>query len=842
MAAAATMRFLLGGGLGLLLTALSAADAVVIPAKTTEEVTAKATDYPALCQMAEANRDWDSAWEFAEKWAASTDPQVRRAGVAKLLDLSLHREKVDLDKLADLARDAGLPPSEQILWRSRTALKDHRYEAAEDLLAPLIAEGTLSREELSRALRLRVLAQLGLKRYSEAAETAERRQTVAPNGDEQFDAACYRIYALAMSGKEADVRDLLTKTAAEFPRRTEDLADLQMLLAVRREDWQEFQKLFDAKEQRGLPPHASGWFFTACREAALHADKTDDPQSAVRLRRAVLRATETERGRRQAMLELLLTLENHRKWKEIAETIHLFLEWYPAVSDRLELELQAARHLVKAEDTEDALKIYDRILERKEADRAAIALEAARQCGAWSFADAERKYLRLALQYARTPEVRQEAFFQLGEHHDRAGADPAALDAFRLAASTQGPRAEEARFRQMVTLLKMKDYRTAQQVAETLRQAAAPEIRAAALYHIASLYEKNGQPAQAAAEYQAFIKEFPQSEFTAAARYNAALIAEAAGDPDETARRFDDFLKHSPKHALASNALYKLFLAQTRGGHLADARATGERLAAEFPESPFTAAALFSLADRAGEEKRFNDALEYLNRIEKLPARLAGTSARVLFDRAVIHAKLDNPRKALEQLDKLLSSYASDPVAADAAELAGYLHSRLGDYNAGAAAYLRAAQLRPGGAFAAECQEHRADCVFLLGSASENAEQLRQAEQEYRALYQKGIRPWTPILFKIGRCLEALNEPAAARKVYAELLYRAAAERRQGIRPDQPWCSKALYAAIRFDCAQRNLDGARSALRLIRLAREAGLEQNGELESAERELRSKYKL
>ena len=830
------MRFLLSG---VLLTAFWAAAADATPEK--------AADLPSLCRMAETNRDWSSAWGFAEKWASSSDPATRRAGVAKLLDLALHRENVDFDKLTRTARDAGLSEAELALWQIRVDLTANRYEAAEKQLEPLIAAGKLSREQLSHALRLQTFALLGLKRYPDAVQSSERRLTVAPTTAERFDAACYLAYALTLGDRNDSAQELVTKIAADYPQYSGELADLQLLLAVRRGNWDDFQKQFNEKAPVEHSRRRSGWYFSACREAAALAEKNGDRAMAVRLRREALRTADFERDRRQAMLELLSTFDRFGMWKDISEAINLYLEWYPNAPDRIDLELQAARHLVKAGDIRSALKIYDGILGEKSADapgcdRSAVALEAARQCGAANLADEERVYLQHALRHAGTPEARQDAFFLLGEHHGRAGADQAALDAFRMAASTQGPRSEEARFRQMIILLKNKDYRSAQQIAETLRKASSPDIRASAQYHLAALHEKLGRPAQAATEYQAFAKEFPQSKLAPAALYNAALIAESIDDPEETVRRFEAFLKHSPKHRLASNALYKLFLAQIRAGHPADARAAGERLAAEFPESPFAAAALFSLADRAEEEKHFTDALEYLNRIEKMPIRLSGTQARVLFDRAGIHAKLDDPRKALELLDKLLAAYASDPVAADAAELAGVLHSRLGDYTAGAAAYYRAAQLRPGGAFAAACLEHRADCIFLLASAAENVEQLRLAEQEYRALYRKGLRPWTPLLFKTGRCLEALNEPVEARRVYAELLYRAAAERRKGVRPSQPWCSKALYAAIRLDCARRSLDGARNALRLVRLAREAGLEQNGELESVERELRSKYKL
>ena len=102
--------------------------------KVTAETTAKTTDYPTLCRMAEANRDWTSAWGFAEKWAAATDPAVRRAGVVKLLELALRRESPDFEKLTKQATDAGLSPEELIFWHSRVALKQHRYQDAEKLL------------------------------------------------------------------------------------------------------------------------------------------------------------------------------------------------------------------------------------------------------------------------------------------------------------------------------------------------------------------------------------------------------------------------------------------------------------------------------------------------------------------------------------------------------------------------------------------------------------------------------------------------------------------------------------------------------------------------------------
>ena len=252
-------------------------------------------------------------------------------------------------------------------------------------------------------------------------------------------------------------------------------------------------------------------------------------------------------------------------------------------------------------------------------------------------------------------------------------------------------------------------------------------------------------------------------------------------------------------------------------------------------------AALFHMSDRAAAENRHGAALEYLARVEKLPYRNPGVLARVLFDRASIHAKLDNPRKALELLDKLLAAYAADPVAADAAELAGFLSSQLGEYVPGAVFYARAAQLRPGGVFASGCLERHADCLFSAGVGGNAGEMIVQAEKEYRSLLEKG-RAYAPLLFKIGRCREAAGDREGAIRIYTEVLYRQAADRGQGVHPDPVWAPKSLYAAIRLNRAKRSLEGARNILRLISLARKIGLETDRGLETIERELQTKYKL
>lgn len=797
-------------------------------------------NYQSLCQMAELHRDWVAAWGFAEKWAASGNAETRKSGVRKLLELSFHRSDADPDKLLAMAAEAGLAPSELQLYQARVALKKRDYARASQLLEKLAADPRLDRKEQSGIAHLLTLAKLGAKDYATAATHAERRMVLAANEGERLQSACYRVYALAEQDPEA-AQTLLNSLTAAYPAYAAELSDLQMLLTAKRGDWKDFAVRLDSRGNA----KGSFWYLAACQAAAEHAEKSSDWQEAIKMRRAALLAAEEDEDRKVTVLQLLGALDRAQAWKEMAQTLELYLTWYPETPDRQKLQCQAARYLVKAGEIPAALKLYDAVIgsgKIADAERFAAAMEAAEQCGARKMAAEELNYLQSAVRYAPTPESRQEASFRLGTYYDRAGEHKPAQEAFQNAAAMKGPLQEKARLFRLQSLIRSRDFAEAMTVAADLCKAQAPDLRAAARYHLASLYEKTGDKTRAAKEYQAFAKEFPESEFAAPALYHAALIAEESGDIAETVRRLQAFIQFAPKHELTPNALYKLMVTLQDTGKMEEATGTAEQLVRDFPDSLFAAAALFRLVDRAVAENHHGTALEYLTRIEALPLQHSGLRARVLFDRASIHARLDNPRKALELLEKLLAAHAADTTAADAAELAGFLSARLGEYVQGAAYYARAAQLRPGGVFAFGCLERRADCLYSAASGSGgSAEDLKQAEAEYKALLDKG-RAYAPLLFKMGRCREAAGDVQNALRIYTESLYRQAAERSAGIHPDPVWGPKTLYAAIRLNRAKRSLEGARSTLRLIALARQIGLPVDSGMETIEQELQAKYQL
>ena len=812
--------------------------------KKSESDGGAALDYPSLCKMAEMHRDWDAAWGFAEKWAESADPAVRAEGIRKLMELSFYRSGADSGKLTAMGAGAGLSVNDLQLYQARIALKQREFRRASLLLEKLASGSGLSREELSRVMHLQVLAKIGEKEYPAAAELAERRAGLAGDDGERFQASCYLVYALALGGKDAEAQNQLNSLIAAYPARSRELADLHLLLTALRGDWKAVRA---AAAERGRNAAGSAWYLAACRAAAEHAEKQKDWKAALQWRDLALNAAVEEDDRKQAVLHLLSVQERCEAWKEMAGTLELYLTWFPGTPDRQKLQCQAARYLVKAGDVPGALKLYDAVLAAENAsaaNRFTAALEAAGQCGARNLVREELRYLESAVRYAPSAEDRQLACFRLGEYYERTGAFKRAQEAFLSAAEEKGPLKEKAQLFRLQSLIKSKDFTEALDVAAGLCKASAPDLRAAAHYHMASLHEKTGDLARAAAEYQDFAKRFPESDFAAPALYNAALIAENAGNAAETIRRWQAFLQFAPRHTLAPNARYKLMTAFDLAGKVEESADTAEELAKDFPESLFAAAALFRLVDQASAANRHGAALEYLARIEALPHRNPGIAARVLFDRASIHAKLDNPRKALELLEKLLGSHAADPVAADAAELAGYLSALLGEYISAAGFYVRAAQLRPGGVFASGCMERYADCLFSSAAGSDSGtadETLRKAETEYRSLLQKG-RAYAPLLYKIALCREAAGDEPEAIRICTEILYRQAADRHQGVHPDRVWAPKALYAAIRLNRARRSLEGARSALRLIALARQIGLEKDGRLDVIEQELQAKYKL
>ncbi len=796
-------------------------------------------NYPALCRLAEQNGDWNSAWNFAEQWAASTDPAVRRQGVEKLLELSLRRMVRNPEKLLQQAQASGVSPENIALWNVGRQISGGDCAGAVKQLEPLIASPSLNRKQLIAGLKLLYAAQMGQKKFSEAADIARRREVIEDSPSAKFDALACRIYALSEAGRLPEARELLTTVQAGYPAFSETLADLQMLLDARSGNWKAFEKNFTERRGKG-----SGWYYAVCRAGAIHAETLSKPEEAIRYRRAALQAASGDFERKQAMLELLTLLDKNHRWEELAQVIAMYLEWYPECPERERLERRAAGCLFRAGKYPAGRQLYEEILARENISggkRFETAVEAADQCAVHRMTAEELKFRRMAMRYARTAAERQSAGYQLGAYYDRHGKHQLALEAFRGAMQETGPLQEKAGFARLQTLQKVGMFAEALAAAEKLTLSKDPALRCAAFYYVAKLHEKTERPRLAADEYLEFVRKFPQSELAVPALYNAALIAEQLGDYGEAARRFRDFTARFPKNPLTPNAGYRLMLMLERSGKTDEAEKAAEALTAAFPESPFSAAVLFHLVDRAKLETRYAVALELLNRIENLPHPGAGILPRVLYDRAVIHAKLDNPRKALELLDRLLTVYAADPAAADAAELAGYLHCRQGEYFQAAACYGRAAQLRPAGQVAAAMLERQADVLYAAGTESRKQEWLQQAETIYTGLLKKGGH-YASLGFKLGRCLEAEGKLRAAQKQFVEVLYRSAADQQNKIPPDRVWCSKSLYAAVRLCRLRNSLDGARQACRLLSLARTMGLEENGEYETLERDLQAKYKL
>ena len=123
-----------------------------------------------------------------------------------------------------------------------------------------------------------------------------------------------------------------------------------------------------------------------------------------------------------------------------------------------------------------------------------------------------------------------------------------------------------------------------------------------------SLAQRMGRPDrdltathQAVEAYQDLLRLYPTSEYAAQAREKIRLVEEnlaeheyVVGDfylryrlPRAAAERFDYLLETYPAYSDKERVLYKLGVARARGRQPAEARETFERLAREFPESPY---------------------------------------------------------------------------------------------------------------------------------------------------------------------------------------------------------------------------------------------------------------
>jgi len=338
--------------------------------------------------------------------------------------------------------------------------------------------------------------------------------------------------------------------------------------------------------------------------------------------------------------------------------------------------------------------------------------------------------------------------------------------------------ATKAAFLQGRSLVNLQDFDEAAAVFRTLytTQPASP-FADDALFEYAGILAERGRWSEAASTYAGLAERYPASPLAEEALYKRAEVLGAAGQNQQAKEAYFEYRRRFPKGRLVDASLYWGGIAAYELGEKFEAVLHWERLAQEYPESPFVVDALRRTAEAYADRGDYRRAIQLYTtlrerfpdeaqsygvgrRLDELRYQLQGLSDREALLSSIVGreggARTQKGREAMIELSRMYIYEGSGRIdlayqmlesvvekqepetAAQAQYLIGEYHYRKGDTVRAAQEFLKAAYTNPGDRDLMAASIYRAaEMMSLAGRRADVRELTGRLEQHFPD------SPWT---------------------------------------------------------------------------------------------------
>jgi len=287
---------------------------------------------------------------------------------------------------------------------------------------------------------------------------------------------------------------------------------------------------------------------------------------------------------------------------------------------------------------------------------------------------------------------------------------------------------------------------------------------------------------EAAAEYRAYLKQFPEGEHRPEALYRLGESEFALGQHARAIEAFDQLMAAFPQHALAPTATGRKGVALYQLGKTDEAVAVLGPIAVSQAEPEIRAGALYFLGRAHFDAKRMDEAAASFNTlIDTLPDSSYAPLAR--YQLAYVFLAQGNVEQAAVTFSELASQApAAEELRREARFRAAEAYDKLGWHDAAVRAYEQVQAEFPK-------TEHADRAVFGHAWSLYHATQYDQSAAVAQGLLKS--KPDTPqaagLRYLLGNCFqqtgktaEALAEFQRVQKDYADSEYAARAQYKEG--------------------------------------------------------------
>ncbi len=779
-----------------------------------------------LGERAFRHKLYDRAENFFQRYKveAANDKQALKDACECLISTYIRQARADAAQKELDSLDKQFPDSDRLrrsLYQAEIFLLKKQPEKAETTLQKALAPGQPVIGDLYfQMLSCQGFALAEQKKWAAASEVFGLLRRIAA-GTAWEKKAYLQELNNAIRSRDYKLAAKLLDDSGKY-RKDSDYLEIQkmrLLLYLEEKKLSEFKKAYTAAK---FPDTPDAGLFNLDMIAAKNFIAAQKLKDAIFFMERAVKYAPSSAARRDSLLRLTSLYESAGDKKAAAKTALDYSDLFPTAENASTMRLKAADLLAGSGEMDKAIKICTELTldsKIKPEEQAAAAIAAAEFSASQKKWNEAEKFCRFVDNLKCSATITGQGLFLMGEMRLKRQLYRGAADVFLELANKNSDWEARARY-EAARALEMAG-EPVMVLAEVKKLLVMPKLPAelipGILYMDAAALDRLDRDKEAIGVFAEMAKKYPTHKLADDAMFKAGRLAFASGDYALAAKCFEEFATGAfAKSKFAPNALYKGIYADVfRKNNDAAAKKLAV-LRKQYPESEFTAAAMFRQADELFTAGRYDAALNVLADMEEVFKKNKNIMPRILSAQMSAQAKLGNTINALKLLDLTQKSYPDFTGLSEMLFLAGDLASKAGDYEKAREYFQAVPPLRPGSLLAAAAHGRAGDSLFALYNKTFSKQYLKAAELEYLEILKiKNIPSLIRVQtdYKLGRCYEIEYQQIRATDENDE---KVKAQRRQTLDyynsavfagvPDvgavkdaeKIWIVKAAYAAARI--------------------------------------------
>ena len=639
-------------------------------------------------------------------------------------------------------------------WKAEILLKKGQTENAANIFKDILKNASKDEKKLT----INILTGLGIaeirqEKWKEAEKNFLSLKKIGVGTKVETTATQQLILINIIQGNIEEAKRLLQESTTDKKQLTEKMRLLNIFTLIKEKNYTEALQKYTALKKSTIAPNTF-WYILAATFANSYIELKDYKQAVPLLEDASIMAPNLYYKEKTTLILINTLLKAGGQSKKIVSTATFFLDNFPNTAVKDKILLRLIEILIKDKEYTKAVDCTSKYLNLSvpsTSDKIKIACETGQVLLYIKKDNEAMKYFKYIADNGTNSIEKSKGKYWYAETVLLEGKYEQALNLFSELKKDTTHWKEKCTYKIAEIYIKQKNIKKAAEALEALI-ATYPKCKLlpSPVFLYAITLKKMGKTEDAISVFAKFAKDNPTDKNASQAYFNAGSLSLNTGNYAQGIDYFQKILANYKKTDKTPNVLYKLLYANYLANNSEASTKYADRLLKQYPNSEFVLQTLFWKINYYINNKRYNDALESLAKIEKKFTEKPLIISRVLYNRAFILNLEGKTADALTALSKLEHNYSATPMLPKCLFLKGDILSSEGKYLDAISFYLKATLVTEDSVLNIASWGRAADCYFAMinfvNDEKEKQDSLLKAVEYYnKIISKKTISP----LFKI---------------------------------------------------------------------------------------------